>query len=131
MRRYLAPQRDALDALYHHSSTAMPEGYAYRLREQMDRMIRYLVALDLIPKRTLVLQEEWMNMSMEQKISRMHALCIVALIFLPITFVTGIFGLNVAGLLGIENPNAFIVVTGFMFVTSVSVIAFLKIKRWF
>ena len=102
----------------------MPEGYAYRLREQMDRMIRYLVALDLIRKRTLVLQEEWMNMSMEQKISRMHALCIVALIFLPITFVTGIFGLNVAGLLGIENPNAFIVVTGFMFVTSVSVIGF-------
>jgi len=72
-----------------------------------------------------------MNISMEQQNSRMYALSIVALIFLPITFVTGIFGMNVAGVPGTENPNAFIVVTGFMFVTSVSVIAFLKIKRWF
>ncbi|EAW29755.1 Mg2+ transporter protein, CorA-like [marine gamma proteobacterium HTCC2143] len=131
VRRYLAPQRDALDALYSHSITSMPEGYAYRLREQMDRMIRYLEDLDLIRERTLVLQEEWMNISMEQQNSRMYALSIVALIFLPITFVTGIFGMNVAGVPGTENPNAFIVVTGFMFVTSVSVIAFLKIKRWF
>lgn len=131
VRRYLAPQRDALDSLYTHSITSMPEGYPYRLREQMDRMTRYLEDLDLVRERTLVLQEEWMNISMEQQNARMYALSIVALIFLPITFVTGIFGMNVAGLPGINNPDAFLFVTGTMAVISVGVIILLKIKRWF
>lgn len=131
VRRYLAPQRDALDSLYTHSITSMPEGYAYRLREQMDRMTRYLEDLDLVREKTLVLQEEWMNISMEQQNTRMYALSIVALIFLPITFVTGIFGMNVAGLPGIDNPDAFLIVVGVMVVISIGVITLLKIKRWF
>ena len=131
VRRYLAPQREALDSLYTHSITSMPEGYPYRLREQMDRMIRYLEDLDLIRERTLVLQEEWMNIAMEQQNTRMYALSIVALIFLPITFVTGIFGMNVAGLPGIENPDAFYLVTGSMTAIAIAVIALLKFKKWF
>lgn len=131
VRRYLAPQRDALDALYTHSITSMPGGYPYRLREQMDRMTRYLEDLDLVRERTLVLQEELMNIAMEQQNSRMYALSIVALIFLPITFVTGIFGMNVAGLPGIENPDAFFMVTGVMAAISIVVIGILKFKRWF
>ena len=109
----------------------MPESYPYRLREQIERMTRYLENLDLIRERTLVLQEEWTNIAMEQQNSRIHALAIVALIFLPITFVTGIFGMNVAGLPGVENTNAFFFVTGAMLVISLVVVGLLKLKRWF
>ncbi|MFQ3322215.1 MAG: zinc transporter [Pseudomonadales bacterium] len=131
VRRYLAPQRDALDTLYTHYIASMPEGCAYRLREQMDRTTRYLEDLDLIRERTLVLQEEVMNISMEQQNSRMYALSIVALIFLPVTFVTGVFGMNVGGLPGLENPTAFMIVVGTMVFISIAVITVLKIKRWF
>jgi zinc transporter len=131
VRRYLAPQRDALDTLYTHYVASMPEGCAYRLREQMDRTTRYLEDLDLIRERTLVLQEEVMNISMEQQNSRMYALSIVALIFLPVTFVTGVFGMNVGGLPGLENPTAFMIVVGTMLFISIAVITVLKIKRWF
>ncbi|MDG2071402.1 MAG: CorA family divalent cation transporter [Pseudomonadales bacterium] len=34
-------------------------------------------------------------------------LSIVLAIFLPITFITGVFGMNVAGVLGVENADAF------------------------
>jgi zinc transporter len=131
VRRYLAPQRDALDTLYTHYVASMPEGCAYRLREQMDRTTRYLEDLDLIRERTLVLQEEVMNISMEQQNSRMYALSIVALIFLPVTFVTGVFGMNVGGLPGLENPTAFMIVVGTMLFISIAFITVLKIKRWF
>lgn len=131
VRRYLAPQRDALDALHTHSLASMPDGYAFRLREQMDRMVRYLEDLDLVREKILVLQEEAKYISMEQQNSRMYALSIVALIFLPVTFVTGVFGMNVAGLPGLDNPNAFIIVAGTMTAISLSVIVYLKNKRWF
>ena len=44
----------------------------------------------------------------EQQNSRMFVLSIVAAIFLPLSFVTGLFGMNVAGLPGTEDPSAFI-----------------------
>ena len=131
VRRYLAPQRDALESLYTYAIKSMPEGYPYRLREQMDRMIRYLEDLDLIRERTLVLQEEWTNIAMEQQNTRMYVLSIVALIFLPITFVTGIFGMNVARVPGTENPDAFLLVSGTMALISVVIIGVLKVRRWF
>ena len=37
----------------------------------------------------------------------MYLLSIVATIFLPLSFLTGVFGMNVAGLPGLENPGAF------------------------
>jgi zinc transporter len=130
VRRYLAPQREALDSLYTHSLKSMPDGEAYRLREQMDRITRYLEDLDLMRERTLVLQEEWMNIAMEAQNARMYALSIIAAIFLPVTFVTGIFGMNVAGLPGVDNPTGFLWVAGSMVVMAVVVISFFKIKRW-
>jgi zinc transporter len=108
----------------------MPEGYPYRLREQIVRMIRYFEDLVLVRERTRVLQEEWMNISIEQQNARLYVPSIVALIFLPITFVTGIFCMNVASLPVINNPEAFFF-TGTMAVISVDVIVLLKIKRWF
>ena len=72
-----------------------------------------------------------MNISMEQQNSRMYALSIVSLIFLPVTFVTGVFGMNVGGLPGLENSTAFMTVVGTMLFISIAVITVLKIKRWF
>ena len=130
VRRYLAPQRDALDSLYTLSLTSMPEGYAFLLREQLDRMTRYLEDLDLLRERTLVVQEEWTNISMEEQNGRMYALSIVAAVFLPITFVTGIFGMNVEGLPGTSDPNSFLYVAGSMVISSIVVITYLKFRKW-
>ena len=68
---------------------------------------------------------------MEQQNSRIYALAIVALISLPITHVTGIFGMSVAGLSGVENTHAFFIVTGAVWVISLVVVGLLKLKRWF
>ena len=61
----------------------------------------------------------------------MYVLSIVAAIFLPITFISGLFGMNVAGLPGVEDPVAFWVVSGLMLLISVGVVVLLRIKRWF
>jgi len=51
---------------------------------------------------------------LQEQSNRMYALSIVAAIFLPVTFITGIFGMNVAGLPGIDYPYAFNLVAGAM-----------------
>ena len=44
----------------------------------------------------------------EQMNSRMYLLTIVAALFLPLGFVTGLMGVNVAGIPGTEHPGAFL-----------------------
>ena len=130
VRRFLLPQREALSSLLTQVRTSLPEDQTYALREQTDRMTRYLEDLDLIRERSLVLQEEMMNLSMEQQNQRMYALSIVAAIFLPITFVTGVFGMNVMGVPGLDEPSAFGYVALSMVVVTVTVLGFFKYNRW-
>lgn len=130
VRRFLLPQREALSSLLSQVRASLPEGQAYALREQTDRMTRYLEDLDLVRERSLVLQEEMANLSMEQQNQRMYALSIVAAIFLPITFVSGVFGMNVMGLPGIEEPAAFGYVALSMVVVTGIVLGFFKFNRW-
>jgi zinc transporter len=130
VRRFLAPQRDALESLYRHAVTEMDSASAYFIREQTDRIVRYVEDLDLVRERLLVLQEDLMNLLMEEQNSRMYALSIVAVIFLPITFVSGVFGMNVAGLPGLEDANAFTFVAGSMVAMTGIVIGLLMLKRW-
>jgi zinc transporter len=47
VRRYLAPQRDALDALYRQSKGVLDDEHAFAVREQSDRITRYVEDLDL------------------------------------------------------------------------------------
>jgi len=130
VRRFLAPQRDALDALYRDSKDLLTNNHTYAIREQTDRIARYVEDLDLVRERTLVLQEELMNRVAQEQNSRMYVLSIVAAIFLPITFITGMFGMNVAGLPGLENPWAFFIVAVLMVSVTAAMLAYLRAKRW-
>jgi len=130
IRRFLAPQREALDSAYRSSRGRMRDETAYMLREQGDRIARYVEDLDLVRERTLVIQEELMNRLAQEQNQRMYVLSIVAVIFLPITFITGMFGMNVAGLPGVEDSTAFWTVVIVMVIVSIAIIALLRAKRW-
>ena len=130
VRRYLAPQRDALDSFYRQSQSFLDDAQVYDLHEQTDRIVRYVEDLDLVRERCLVLQEELMNRIAQEQNARMYVLSIVAAIFLPISFVTGLFGMNVAGLPGIDVPMAFNLVAGGMAVVVIGILSYFKLKKW-
>jgi len=60
----------------------------------------------------------------------MYILSIVAAIFLPISFITGLFGMNVAGLPGLEEPMAFSIVAFGMGVIVTGIIVYFRTRKW-
>jgi zinc transporter len=60
----------------------------------------------------------------------MYVLSIVAAIFLPLTFVTGLLGMNVGGLPGINNVNGFLIAVVIMFIATGLITLFFKFKKW-
>jgi zinc transporter len=130
LRRYLAPQRDAMSRLYSEPVEWLDDGHRTRLREIADRTMRYVEDLDAARDRAGVGQEELAGRIAEQINSRMYVLSIVAALFLPLGFVTGLLGVNVAGIPGTEHPGAFIAVCFMLFALALFQLWLFKRRGW-
>jgi len=60
----------------------------------------------------------------------MKTLTVVTFIFLPLELITFVFGMRVLGTPLEQNPNAFWIITGSMFVIGMVITLFLARKRW-
>ncbi|MDH4048249.1 MAG: zinc transporter ZntB [Gammaproteobacteria bacterium] len=130
VRRFLAPQRDALDRVYRLPGGFLSNEDALQLREEADRLTRYVEDLDLAREHALVIQEEMLNRVAQEQNQRIYLLSVVAAIFLPLTFVTGLLGMNVAGLPGTASPYGFTVSVVVMIFLGIGLIMLFKMKKW-
>ena len=108
----------------------LSETEAQRLREEADHITRYIEDLELTREHAIVAQEELLNRVVEEQNSRMYLLSIVAAIFLPLTFVTGLLGMNVAGLPGTDNPSGFMFSVATLAALGVALVLYFKRKGW-
>ncbi len=106
-RRYISPQRDVISQLHLAQLPWLTSIQRARLREVANHLIRYVEDLDAARDRMGVMQEELTGKLSEQMNKTMYILTVLAGIFLPITFVTGLLGINVGGIPGSEDPWAF------------------------
>lgn len=130
IRRHLAPQRDALDRLARDPAGLLSDREIFDLREEGDQLTRHIEDLDLARENALVAQEELMNRIATEQNSRMYLLSVVAAIFLPLTFATGMLGMNVAGLPGTVNPNGFWISVMVMVLAGVGLVVYFRWRKW-
>lgn len=131
VRRYLAPQREAINSLFRLEEGLFETQHRNAIRDLGDRLTRYVEDLDLVRERALVIESELTDRISQQLNDRMYLFSIIAAIFLPITFITGIFGMNVGGMPGVEEPRAFVWALLGMFVVFLISVVILKFKKWF
>ena len=131
LRRYLAPQRDALARLVSERSSFIDDLVRMQLRELTDRMTRYIEDLDEARDRASVTHEELLNRLAELTNRRMYLLTMIAAIFLPLSFVTGLLGINVGGIPGTNNSRGFLVVVGLLAVISAAQWIYFRWRKWF
>lgn len=115
LRRYLSPQRDALLRLQTEGPAFFSELDRQYVRELNDRMMRIVEDLNAVRERAAVVQEELVSRLSDQLNKRMYLLSIVAALFLPLGFLTGLLGINVGGIPGADNPMGFWVFSGLLF----------------
>lgn len=129
LRRYMQPQREAMAQLQKVGGRLVDPADT-TLRETSDNITRIAEELDTIRERAAVLQDQVNAQRQEQLNERLLALSIVSALFLPLTFLTGLLGMNVAGIPNATSPYAFVTVVGLMGGVALALLAFLKLKRW-
>ena len=129
LRRYIAPQRDAVARLQAEKVSWLKDLDRGRLREHADRITRYIEDLDAARDRVAVTQEELGNRIAEDMNRTMFLLSVVAAIFLPLGLLTGLLGINVGGIPGTESPYAFTIVSASLVLIAGALAAFFRSKR--
>lgn len=130
LRRYLSPQREAFSRLMIEKVSWFDDIARMRMREVSDRLIRHIEDIDAVRERAAVTHEELLSRMSEQLNERMYVLSIVAAVFLPLGFFTGLLGINVGGIPGAETPQAFLIFSGILIIVVIMQIAFFKWKKW-
>ncbi len=130
LRRYILPQREAMAQLQREGRMLFDGDDAIHLREGGDRITRIAEELDSIRDRAAVIQDQVAGQRQEQLNRRLLALSIISAFFLPLTFLTGLLGMNLAGIPYHEEPWSFGAVVGFTAVLGVALLGFLKWRRW-
>jgi len=130
LRRHLSPQREALTRLSLERMAWLGDRERQHLRETLDRTTRYIEDLESARERAAVTQEELANRLAEQMNRRMYALSIIAGIFLPLSFATGLLGINVGGIPGAETSWAFAAFCGILSLIAVGEILLFRRLKW-
>lgn len=114
LRRFMFPQRDALSTLEIEEPVWLTSRDRARVREATERVSRLAEDLDAIRDRAQVVRDEVLDVRAEAMNRQMLVLAVVAAIFLPLSLVTGLLGINVGGIPGAGHPLAFWAVCGLL-----------------
>ncbi len=129
-RRFIAPQRSALERLAIAPLTWLDETDRSHLRDAADRAARMSEELESVRERAALMHEEITDRRAEQMDARALLIAIVALIFLPLTFITGLLGMNVGGIPFAHQPWAFWGVVAFCVVVGVLMAIYFVLAHW-
>ena len=128
LQRHMGPQHVALEAISREALPWFEEHDRREIAETIERLRRYLDDIDVSKESAVVLQDELRARALARSERTNYLLTIVAAIFLPLGFLTGLLGINVGGVPGTENPYAFWIVTGLCF-AAIAVQLYL-FRRW-
>ncbi len=130
-RRFLSPQRAAIEKLAALPIAWLEEDDRLHLSAAADRAARMAEELESIRERSALMHEALTDLRAEQLDQRSLVISIVAMIFLPLTFLTGLLGMNVKGIPYAEQPWAFDGVVWVCIVIAMAISTYFIRQRWF
>ena len=129
-RRFVAPDRDALLTLADYDFEWLSEDDRIHIREAANKFARMAEELEAVRERAALLHEQITDLRAEHLDQRGLEISVVAFIFLPLTFITGLLGMNVEGIPFARHPFAFWGVVIFCILVSIAVALYFMWRQW-
>ena len=129
IRRFIVPQKEMLLSLQGEKSGYLLEEDKMELHEIYEKLMRIVEDVNAVKDRAMVTQEELNNRIADQMNQTMYIMSIIATIFLPLGFLTGLLGINVGGVPGVNNGVAFWVVCAIIVILAIIEYILFKNKK--
>lgn len=127
LNRFIRPQLAALDKFTSESEKWIDAELHQWLLNERDTTQRLLEQIDLMLEQVWM-QREQIQQAVAEKMNRnTYWLSVIAGVFLPLSFLTGVFGINIGGMPGVENTSAFEIFCWILL--GIAVVEFLLLRR--
>ena len=128
-RKIIKPQRPALRLLERRMERFLPENLELYFDDLVDASERIWDLLDNYKEVVEALESTNEQLISHRQNDILRILTVFGTIFLPLTFITGVFGMNVL-FPGEHTHTAFWVIVGLMIAVIVATVGFFRFKRW-
>lgn len=131
LRRVTTPLREVINRLARDEYPQIAATNKIYFRDIFDHLMWILDIADTIRDIVSGTMDIYLNSTSLRLNAVMKALTIVSTIFLPLTFVTGLFGMNFIHIPGLASPWGFWITGLICLCISVGMILFFKFRKWF
>jgi zinc transporter len=131
LRRHIAPERDVIGQLLASPLPWLTAGDRRHLQETQANLLRHVEDLDLAADRIHAARDELQGIFAAKLARNTLFFSVLAAVFLPVSFVTGLFGANVGGVPGGANPAGFWMLAGILALVMILEILIFRWMRWF
>ncbi|MCF7855800.1 MAG: magnesium/cobalt transporter CorA, partial [Candidatus Pacebacteria bacterium] len=130
LRKSVWPLREAVSSLEKTESSLIKKNTKVFLRDVYDHTIQLIDTIETYRDVASSLFEMYLSMVSNRMNEVMKVLTIIATIFIPITFVAGIYGMNFEHMPELKYPWAYPAVWGVMIGIVLVMLAYFKRKDW-
>jgi magnesium transporter len=130
LRKYISPMRDAVGKWFRIDNSYIDESTHMYLRDLYDHLNQVLESIDTYRDMLSGLQDLYLSEISFRMNNVMQVLTIIATIFIPLTFLAGIYGMNFKFIPELEWKYSYFVLWIIMIIITLFLIRFFRKKDW-
>jgi magnesium transporter len=131
LRRAIWPQRDAINVLIRDESDLIRPEVRIYLRDCYDHAVQVLDMVETYREVASSLMDVYLSSVGNKMNEIMKFLTVMSSIFIPLTFIAGVYGMNFEHMPELKIPWAYFVCLGVMLGVLITLLLFFHAKGWF
>ena len=130
IKQAVKPSREILLSLLREDIKMIDRGTVVYFRDTLDHLIQLTETIDLARESVISLLDTYLSTVSNKMNEVMKVLTIIATIFIPLTFIAGVYGMNFKNIPELEWDMGYPLVWGIMLFVGVMLVLFFKKKKW-
>lgn len=131
IRRAIFPLREIINKIEKNETQLINEKTIHYFRDVYDHVIQISENIEIYREMIWSLMDMYMTTISNKLNEVMKVLTIISTIFIPLTFMAGIYGMNFDYMPELHYKNAYFILCGIMVVVFLSMVYYFKKKKWF
>lgn len=131
LRKLIWPVREVMSGLVQHESSLIGEATEKYLRDVSDHIVQIIDTIETFREMTAALLDIYISSTSNRMNETMKLLTMMSTIFIPLTFIVGLEGMNLRYMPEVNWPWAYPAIWVTMLVIVIGMMVYFRRKKWF
>ncbi len=130
LRRFMSPLKEAIAELKKEKSELLTENLTIYIQDAYDHILDVVTNVTHFQDKIKDVMDLQANLISQQMNAIMKTLTVISVIFMPLTFIAGVYGMNFEYMPELHSKMGYPVALCSMLLIAVIMVAFMKWKKW-